>query len=129
MFLLEMKLREAKVRVAELGYSEAENTLSQLDEFIDVAKRYSHEQSNMSLSLDDKTILTDKRKDAVMESLNEIIYAEDEQIVKQSAKNVIKQFKRFYDTHDNSTQTHDPLIEGLQRELKARESMIEKLRR
>jgi len=36
----------------------------------------------MSLSLDDKTILTDKRKDAVMESLNEIIYAEDEQIVK-----------------------------------------------
>ena len=48
-----------------------------------------------------------------MDKMQEIIYAEDEKIVKNSAVNVINQFKRFFDTKDCNTQTHDPLIEGL----------------
>ena len=38
-----------------------------------------------------------------MDKMQEIIYAEDEKIVKNSAVNVINQFKRFFDTKDCNT--------------------------
>jgi hypothetical protein len=57
----------------------------------------------LKLSVADKNILSDENKEAVMDKMQEIIYAEDEKIVKNSAVNVINQFKRFFDTKDCNT--------------------------
>lgn len=62
----------------------------------------------------------------VLDECGKVLYSEDKEIIKTSAKKVLKRFHRFYKTENAETQTSDNIIDALKEEIIKKQDRIDK---
>ena len=100
-----------------------------MSDFIQIAERFANNQQDTELSLSDKILLSEANPEKIFKEMKEILYTEDQNMVRKTSLEVLKKYWRYFETSDQGTQTYDNLIEELKNDIVSKAEIIKGLKK
>ena len=71
-----------------------------MSDFIQIAERFANNQQDTELSLSDKILLSEANPEKIFKEMKEILYTEDQNMVRKTSLEVLKKYWRYFETSD-----------------------------